>query len=114
MSRRKLRKKADPRLALTIARAQLRAVRTAVGHLSASQVEYHGAGPEIVPKFIQCWAVNRGYASVTQALDSAGKVWERVSLMEEKMVGDKKIKVLGASWWVPVAMERRAAATEGT
>ena len=72
---------------------------------SVRSVPIEGTGP---PQFIQCWAVGRGYSGVTQALDSAGQVWERVSLMGEIEVEGKKVKVVKDSYWLPLSMQRRA------
>lgn len=95
--------KTSPQVALRIARAQLRAIRQYATPEVARQAK---PGP---PQFLQCWAVNRGFAGVTQALDSAGQVWERVSLMEEVLNEDgKKQKRLKESWWAPISMQRRA------
>ena len=95
------RRNTSPRLALRIARAQLRAISRYAAPAVAVQAK---PGP---PQFIQCWAVNRGYSSVTQALDSLGQVWERVSLMEEIEVQGKKVKTLKDSWWERLAMTRK-------
>ena len=81
---------------LAIARAKNRAYREAIQHR-----EYRGkfvAGAD-QPRFIQCWAVSRGYSSITQALDEDGQVWERVSLLENKILVD--------AWWEPVSMTRK-------
>ena len=94
------RRKTSPKLALRIARAQLRALRSVVP-ISPPQT-----GPS---QFIQCWAVNRGMSGVTQALDSTGQVWERVSLMDEKVSEEtgKKVKYVRESYWEPVPMTRK-------
>ena len=92
------RRKTPATLALRIARAQLRAIRDYAAPAVASQAK---AGPS---QFIQCWAVGRGYSGVTQALDSAGQVWERVSVMEK--VGT--VNTLKDSWWIPLSMRRGA------
>ena len=105
------RRKTDPKLAMRIARAQLRAVRQAVGHYTTATIAVDAPGDR---RFIQCWTVTRGYSGITQALDSAGQVWERVSLMGESVEGGVKRKFLKESWWEPIAMERRArSAQEG-
>jgi hypothetical protein len=95
------RRRSNPRLQLQIARAQLRAIRQYAAPDVALQ-----AKPGL-PQFVQCWSVNRGYSSVTQGLDSAGQVWERVSLMEETLVEGKKVKSVKESWWVRVPMTRK-------
>ena len=108
------RRKTDPKLALRIARAQLRAVRQAVGQYTSSTVPGPAQNELGNHRFIQCWTVTRGYSGITQALDSAGQVWERVSLMGESVEGGVKRKFLKESWWEPIAMERRArSAQEG-
>ena len=95
------RRKDSTTLALRLARAKLRVMR---------DYSQRGSGvqPTAAGQFIQCWAVNRGYSSVTQALDSSGQVWERVSLMEDVQVDGAKKKVLKDSWWEPLSMQRRA------
>jgi len=95
------RRKTPATLALRIARAQLRAIRDYAAPAVASQAK---PGP---PQFIMCWAVGRGYSGVTQALDSAGQVWERRTLMEEVLVDGKKVKEAKDSWWFPIPMDHK-------
>jgi hypothetical protein len=100
------KRRTNPKLALRIARAQLRAVKAAVGQYTTPLVVTERS--DGTPKFIQCWSVQRGgFSAVTQALDASGQVWERVSLMGEEIINDKKVKVLKESWWEPLAMDRR-------
>jgi hypothetical protein len=101
------RRKTSPKVALQIARAQLRAVKAAVGQFTTAQVVYSGEAADRTPHFVQCWSVQRGYSAVTQALDARGQVWERVSLMEETLVEGKKIKSVKESWWEPLPMTRK-------
>ena len=56
-------------------------------------------------KFIQGWVVPRGYASVTQALDEDGQVWERVIQLSPKEPG-KRQEVMD-SWWEKIGMTRK-------
>jgi hypothetical protein len=90
------RRKTSTRLALRIARAQLRAIR---GFVPIASAQPHPMGPA---HFIQCWAVGRGYSAVTQALDSEGQVWERHSVIE-KTDGVSRLK---DSWWEALDMKR--------
>jgi hypothetical protein len=110
MKKKTRRRPPDPALSLRIARAQLRAVKAAVGHFTTAQVVYAGEASDRPPQFVAGWAVNRGFSGITQALDSAGQVWERVTLMEEVMVDDKKVKQPKESWWVRVPMTRKETA----
>ncbi len=111
MSAPKRRKATAPKLALRIARAQLRAVRGfALRPVVPAGLPIVQAQPGPA-QFIQCWAVGRGYSGITQALDSAGQVWERVSLMGESQQDGVKRKFLKESWWEPLSMERRVPST---
>ena len=88
---------------LRIARAQLRAL-----YRAGAQVGEHLGRPTNGPaRFIQCWSVNRGVASVTQALDEEGVVWERRLLLEDQVIEGQKVKRVKESWWEKVSMERR-------
>ena len=95
---------------LRIARAELRGMR----HVIASgEFTVSGGAPVAVPipdsgrppRFIQCWAVGRGYAAVTQALDELGQVWERVSILEKD--SSTNAKVLKESYWIKLDMTRK-------
>jgi hypothetical protein len=107
------KKKTSDKLALRIARAKLQAIRsvmqgsmdkmTANAFNLKSHVDF---GP---PKFIQAWAVNRGYTGITQALDSEGIIWERVTQGHKV----QNVWITDASWWVPLSMERREAKPDG-
>ncbi len=109
------RRRTSPALALRLARAQLRAIRQyAAPDVDVNQdlkahvegIPIPGTGPA---KFVQCWTASRGpYNSITQALDSSGQVWERVSLMEDVEVEGRKVKQVKDSWWVPLKMTRRS------
>ena len=83
-----------------IARAQLRAIHKALAEIpSAAPVHVRKKGE--AARFVHCWPVSRGYFQTTQALDEDGQVWERVSLLENKVLVD--------SWWEPIPMTRKAA-----
>ena len=86
--------KRSTRTKLAIARAQLSVYRRAIPSLPPRM-------PGQPARFVLCWAVNRGFSGITQALDQEGQVWERVSLLENKVLID--------SWWEPVNMTRKAA-----
>ena len=90
--------KTTTKLALRIARAQLRAIRQYAAPDVASQAK---PGP---PQFLQCWAVGRGYSGVTQALDASGQVWERWTKGSKSSTGQFEIE---ESYWYPLPMERR-------
>ncbi len=93
-------------LSLRIARAQLRAVRAAVGQYTSAPVSLEGTRAQGERRFIQAWAVQRGMSGITQALDSTGQIWERHTTA-------KKVDgawVVEAEWWEPLGMERREAA----
>ena len=115
----KRRKKGDPLLALKIARAQVRAFQQALRRptqdtsmvpaefslkAALAALPISGSAP---PSFMQCWAVSRGYYSITQALDTSGQVWERVLEMGKGIEAGKKIKVVLDSYWVRVPMTRK-------
>jgi hypothetical protein len=96
---------------LLIAQAQLRGVKKlSAAMLEATSrmtrpmltVEARRDGPA---KFIQGWVVPRGYASVTQALDEDGQVWERVIQLSPKEPG-KRQEVMD-SWWEKIGMTRK-------
>ena len=107
------RKKKDLKTELRVARAQLRGLLKGLESLAVDPHTPKGdfnlkatVTPQVFhapPKFIQCWAVTRGYASITQALDSEGQVWERVMVVET--VGTAK--QVTDSWWEPLSMDRR-------
>lgn len=97
------RRAPDPGLALKIARAQLRAVRAAVGQYTSATATFDGARDVQERRFIHAWSVQRGMSGITQALDSAGQIWERHTTA-------KKVDgawVVEAEWWEPIGMERR-------
>lgn len=83
-----------------IYRAQLRAIYRALAALPSKPAPVTRKAGSPAP-FVQCWAVSRGYSSITQALDADGQVWERVSRLENKVLVD--------SWWEPIPMTRRSA-----
>lgn len=83
---------------LRVAQAKLKVYRTTVG---TEVVQVRALGQPA--KFVQAWPVQRGYSSVTQALDEDGQVWERISVVEN--VNGKK--TLKASWWEPLDMTRK-------
>ena len=87
----------SPRTELAIARAKNRAYRDALTGTKGSLIPSRPDGQPA--RFVQCWAVSRGYSSITQALDEDGQVWERVSLLENKILVD--------AWWEPVSMTRK-------
>ncbi len=98
------RRKPDTKLALRIARAQLRAIRGFTvdwkAHPSSVPLEFGvqpKAGP---PQFIQLIAVQRGMSGFLHALDSAGQVWERCWRKPTETTP-------GESWWELLNMERR-------
>lgn len=55
-------------------------------------------------QFVQCWAVGRGAASVVQALDDRGQVWERVV---DLFAGESGRKEIRGAWWIKLDMTRR-------
>jgi len=83
-----------------ILRAQVRLLRRVA--LTAPPKTTRRDGPA---KFIQGWVVPRGYASVTQALDEDGQVWERVIQLSPKEPG-KRQEVMD-SWWEKIGMTRK-------
>ncbi|HUO64977.1 MAG TPA: hypothetical protein VMT97_14785 [Terriglobales bacterium] len=107
------KKKKDLKTELRVARAQLRGLLKGLESLAVDPYTPKGdfnlkatVTPQVFhapSKFIQCWAVTRGYASITQALDSEGQVWERVMVVET--VGTSK--QVTDSWWEPLSMDRR-------
>lgn len=88
----------------TIYRAQLRAIYRALATLPSKPEPVTRKAGTPAP-FVQCWAVSRGYSSITQALDADGQVWERVSQLENKVLVD--------SWWEPLTMTRKGPAKKG-
>lgn len=102
------RRKTSPAVALKVARAQLRAVRAAVGQYTSATVHLEGARDLGERRFIHAWSVQRGMSGITQALDSAGQIWERHTTA-------KKVDgawVVEAEWWEPIGMERREPAVK--
>lgn len=108
------RKRPDLKRQLALTRARLRGMREISEKLMAGGYTVSGgSAPVVVPvrdfdkpaKFVQCWAVGRGFAAVTQALDEDGQVWERVSLIEKDTSTGKK--TLTSSWWERVDMTRK-------
>lgn len=77
-----------------------------VGEMAAHPI-WRVRGQGEPARFIQGWVVPRGLASVTQALDEDGVVWERHVLLEDEMVEGKTVKVIKESWWEPLAMTRK-------
>lgn len=103
-ARSKRKRKVSVRRELLIARSQLAAIERVFSRWVAGPIKTLPTGPA---PFVQCWSVTRGYASVTQALDRDGQVWERVTEIKKDDVTGQK--TAGESWWFPISMERRGA-----
>ena len=102
------RKKRTPREQLLVARATVAAYRQALKAPAVEATPTAVAPPMLraagaPARFVQCWAVGRGYSGITQALDEDGQVWERVSVIEN-VAGTKTLK---ESWWEKLDMTRK-------
>lgn len=100
----------SPREQLAIAKGQLRAVSKVLAALptSSRSPRVVVAQPEPSGRFIQCWAVYRRGASITQALDDYGQVWELRTDLAPKVEGQKGAREVLSSWWEKITMDKRS------